>query len=235
MLSKKIGGSVAIAAVLAFSASTIQAQPNLLVDPNFDGPFTANPIGVSGVNQGWALFDSANQNDMSTVSGSPYGSATYAMNETLATGNNWETPGAYQIVTGITPGQSYTFTVQAWTDTGFQFQGCLVQLGFEQATLGGVSTVEAPGGTFGIANTLSSLNTWTQLSVTATAPAGYTDAIVYLMCQDYNNIDGNNAAITAPEEVFYDNATLTAVPEPSTLALLAMGLGMPFYFLRRKS
>lgn len=239
MLSKIIGGSVAIAAVLAFSASTVQAQ-NLLVDPNFNGPFTPNPITLTsgpgatpGVNQGWALFDSANQNDMSSVSGSPYGTATYAMNETLAAGNNWETPGAYQIVTGITPGQSYTLSVEAWTDTGFIWVGGLVQLGFETPALGGATTVENPGNTLGITANVP-IGTWTQYSVTATAPAGCSDAIVYLMSQDYNNITYNEPIPTG-EEVFYDNAVLTPTPEPSTLALLAMGLGMPFYFLRRKS
>ena len=240
MLSKTIGGSFAIAAVLAFSATTIQAQ-NLLVDPNFNGPFTPNPItltsapgGTSGVNQGWALFDNNSiQSDMSSTTTYPYGGATYAMNETLAAGNNWATPGVYQIVTGITPGQSYTLTVEAYTDTGFLWIGGLVQLGFETPTLSGANTVENPGNTLGITATVP-INTWTEYSVTATAPAGCTDAIVYLMCQDFDNIN-YTTPIPNAEEIFYDDAVLTPTPEPSTLALLAMGLGMPFYFLRRKS
>ena len=66
MLNKIIGSSIAIAAALAFSASTTQAQPNLLVNPGFDNAalFTANPIPFGGINQGWALFGATSQNNM---------------------------------------------------------------------------------------------------------------------------------------------------------------------------
>jgi hypothetical protein len=41
----------------------------------------------------------------------------------------------------------------------------------------------------------------------------------------------NNSAV-ALEDMYYDNAQLTLIPEPSSLALL--GLAVPFFFIRRR-
>ena len=185
--NKVIVSAVGVAAALALSASTTQAQN--IVDPNFANPGLAtgnfnNP--VSGADSGWGIFDSALQSSAYTYNG-----AAYSMSETLAAGNNWETPGAYQIITGITPGQKYTLTVEAYTPSGFIWEGALIQLGYEPTGGGAVSTVETPGGTIqygGGALTSPPVGQWTQYSLSATAPAGDTEAIVYLMCQDFDNI-----------------------------------------------
>jgi hypothetical protein len=233
-MNKIVGSSIGVAAALALSASSVQAQN--LVDPGFENPFqtTANPITVAGVNQGWALFNgagSAGQSDMSASIDSPH-SGTEALLETANVGNNWNPAGAYQVITGITPGDTYTFSVWALTDTAndayASTAGLLVQLGFETAALGGADSVQNPGNTVGISGALPAENTWAQYSVTATAPAGETDAIVYLMFQD------NNGA-TVTEDAFYDDATLVqAVPEPTTLAIAGMGLASSFFLIRRR-
>lgn len=235
----KILGCGTVAATLAISSATTQAQ-NLLVDPNFAGPGTANPITVAGVNQGWALFNGASSasfaGNMPASIYSPYGSpaVTTSLLETANVGNNWNPAGAYQIVTGITPGQTYTFSIWGLTDTANDAYagtaGLLIQLGFETSALGGASTVENPGGVVGISAALpSTQGIWTEYSVTATAPAGYTDAIVYNMFQD-------NGSTTITENMYYDLATLTPAPEPTTLALAGLG-GMSLLSLirRRKS
>jgi len=244
MLNKIIGSSIAIAAVFAFSASTTQAQN--LVNGGIEGVgavntgngWTVNPVtltsgpgGTSGVDQGWATFGgdagaTASQSSAAALSG------TYSLLETVMPGNNWGPAGAYQIISGITPGQKYTFNIWAMTDTANDAYaagaGFLVQLGFETSALGGISTVENPGNNVGISGALpSTQGVWTEYTVSATAPAGYTDAIVYAMFQD-------NATATAKEDLYLDNAVLS-VPEPSTLALLGMGLGLPFYFWRRRN
>ena len=36
------------------------------------------------------------------------------------------------------------------------------------------------------------------------------------------------------ENMYFDNASLIMVPEPSSLALLSLGLAVPFYFIRRR-
>jgi hypothetical protein len=44
-----------------------------------------------------------------------------------------------------------------------------------------------------------------------------------------------NGANASAETIYWDNANMTLVPEPSTLALLGMGLSIPFYFFRRRN
>jgi hypothetical protein len=234
--SKIIGSGIGVAAALVISASITQAQT--IVDPNFAGPGTANPITVAGVDQGWATFNNGGTaalgNDMSASLYYPLGypTVTTAMLETAGPGNGWSPAGAYQIISGITPGQTYTFSVWALTDTandGYAATaGVLVQLGFETAALGGASSVENPGNTVGIDGALPAVQgVWTEYSVSATAPAGYTDAIMYCMFQD------NNSA-TLTENLYWDGAHIAPAPEPSTLALVSMGLAVPFYFIRRR-
>src|SRR6267154_6056886 len=118
MFNKILGCSTAVAAVLTFSASTTQAV-NLLSDPNFGGPFTANPITPisGGLNNGWALYGAVGSSDMSSAVSSPYGGATTAL---LTQNTTWGGAGGYQIITPtITVGATYTFTMYALTDNGF--------------------------------------------------------------------------------------------------------------------
>jgi hypothetical protein len=212
MFHKIVGCSTAVAAVLAINSSTTQAQS--LVNAGFEtspAGFTANPVTVAGVNQGWATFGGdagaiAAQTDMSSSSYSPL-SGSGALLETVQPGNNWGPAGAYQIITGITPGQSYKYNIWALTDTAndpFSATGGLL---IQPSTQG----------------------VWTEYSVTATAPAGFTDAIVYTMFQD-------NATATSTENLYFDQASLVPAPEPSTLALAGLG-GAGFLSLirRRKS
>ncbi|MGB8369162.1 MAG: PEP-CTERM sorting domain-containing protein [Verrucomicrobiia bacterium] len=252
MLNKIIGTSIAVAAALAFSESTTQAQPNLLVNGGFENPagFTANPItltsgpgGSSGVNQGWATYNTSGQSDMSSSSDSPY-DGSYVLQLVSNPGQDYNPSGAYQVVSGITPGTLYTFGVWALTDTGASVNNnyatpLLMSMDFETADPSAtpLGSVEIPWGWYppyysesggpALDAALPANDQWVYYSIQGTAPVGAVDAVVYLQFMENGG--------TTVDNLYFDDASLTApVPEPSSLALLSMGLAVPFYFIRRR-
>src|SRR5258708_5363237 len=88
MFSKFFGSSAAVATALALGASNLQAAP-AIVNPGFESAtgFTANPIGLSGENQGWATFGSS-RSDMSASVDFPQ-SGTNSLLAVNGVGNNW--------------------------------------------------------------------------------------------------------------------------------------------------
>ena len=67
---------------------------------------------------------------------------------------------------------------------------------------------------------------YTEFSLTAPVPAGADTARVVYAIQTFGGGPTNNGTI------FLDDASLTVIPEPSTLALLALG-GCGFFALKR--
>jgi len=233
--SKVIGGVVSL---FMLAVLTAQAQGNLLVDPNFSSPITISPpIGPSTVGDGWASINGTGSGTSQGIS-SYFGNPAYLV--TMGAGDAWDFTGPYQAVGAgvngvtITAGQTYTAMVSFLTTTGFGAGetnwsgnvavGAYLQLEFNADTAG----LPQIGSTSSINNTGAGLlpNTWYSESVTAVAPAGATVAEVYLAFME----DGNQMS---PEQVYFGNVSLAAVPEPAGLALFALGL-LPFFILRRK-
>lgn len=233
MLNKIVGSSIGVAAALMMSATVGQAQ-NLLVNGSFENPagYTANPILPPGANQGWALFG---QTGPTNMFGSPVDSpedGSLALLEQNAPANNWAPAGAYQIVGGITPGVTYTYSIWAITDTGSTWGPTPVdlQLSFDDSTVTNViatpTGLSPNNGSFSFGTSVANnANGWVQYSVSAVAPAGSQYAQVYAMFMD----DGQ----TLTENMYFDNAILTA-PEPATLAIAGMGLVSSFFLIRRR-
>jgi hypothetical protein len=196
--------SVATATAVALSLSA-QAQ-NLLVDPGFEAEGAANawdqlnPIPIpAGVNGGWAQFGAS-------LSFAYAHSGTYSAE---IWDNSWSPQGVYQLVPAI-PGDTYNLS--AWylcTATSGYATPALVQETFYDASGDNL-------GAYGPWLGEGTPGTWVQSPVVSeVAPANTAYIGAYLMYMDNNGANGG---------LYYDDAVLTQVPEPSTIALVACGL-----------
>jgi hypothetical protein len=247
MFHKTLGCSTAVVAALVINASTTQAQ-NLLTDPNFAGPFTANPITPTsgGVNNGWAVYGQAGSSDMSSAQSSPYGTAATAL---LTDNTTWNGAGGYQIITPtIQVGATYTFSLFALTDNGFTSYATPLALDLNfvgpwDPTLnggtGGYPSLSGAAITESANNNQfvnqPGLNTWTEFSVSMST----TDATgIYGIVIQPQTINGSGDPVGFVQDIYFDNALLTVAPapEPSTLALAGLGgAGLLSLIRRRKS
>jgi hypothetical protein len=227
--SKIIGFGIGVVAALVISVSTAQAQ-NILVNPGFESDtlFTANPITLAGVGQGWAFFDGrSSRTDMSSSADSPQ-EGFYSLLEVNAAGNGWNPAGAYQVV-AASASTPYAASIYALTDTGMQGDWwntpVLFQLGFlasDMTTNGLVGQMSFDAGWSTVTQ-----DAWQQYNLSGTSPAGAAYAVIYAM----NMVSGSNVGDV---NVYFDNADLHAVPEPGTLALMSLGLAIPLYVIRRR-
>jgi hypothetical protein len=157
-------------------------------------------------------------------------SGNYSLVESEGVNSAWNFEGGYQVIGGVTAGQSYTLTGDYMATTALStYNPVYIQLTFFNAAGTDVGTVQTGGvGAYAHQYGAASLSTWYTASVTATAPATAVYVAPYLAMME-------NGANASAETIYWDNANMTLVPEPSTLALLGMGLSIPFYFFRRRN
>jgi hypothetical protein len=215
IILRTIVSATCLASVLALTDSTAQAV-NVLVDPSFEAggfPQQPNPIVVGGVGGGWAQFGAS----VTTVA------AQSGTHSAVIADNGWNPQGLYQLLPA-SPGQNFdlsAYYMSSNPSVSTYATPALVQISFFDSTLTGI-----PGAAFGNWLALGAANTWVKSpDVIATAPAGTAYVGAYLMMMDNNGANGLN--------FYFDNAVMT-VPEPSTLALLGLGMAGTLIWRRRQ-
>jgi hypothetical protein len=194
----------------------------LIIDPGFD-------LGTSAASGGWTSFNGAVLNSTGHVLGGTKSCR-------LPAGNG---VGAYEgpinpNLTNITAGMQFDLT-------GFGYVTNTMTSGFVgiQATFFGpfngsgvwtnLGTVETSFGVAKFSNHLdvnSALNTWIPLDTGVFTAPQYAQAIdVYTLTVNPGSTGGS---------VWIDSLDLEAVPEPSTMMLGAMGVGLPLLMMRRR-
>jgi len=210
-----IGSAACAIAVLVLGNHTIQAQ-NLLVDPGFESNGTA--VGD------WVTFNGAAFSTAQARTG------TFSMLN--SGGGNFSVPGSFETF-ATAPGLQYDLTGWGLTPTtpgaGTSF-GALQITFFSGANgtgsnLGTVATSPGNAQQSNFINAGSPLNTWIALDTgIAQAPAGAQSLQAFTIVVDQN----------ATTTYFDDLSLVQVVPEPSTLALAGMALGIPLLSIIRR-
>jgi hypothetical protein len=206
-------GVASCLAALSFGGLSAEAQ-NLLLDPGFES---------GGVSSAWSTFNGGAFSMNFARSGS------WSMLD--SGGGSFSVPGSFETF-ATTAGSQYDLSgyglAATAPGTGTSF-GALQITYFSgpNGTGSNLGTVETSPGNAKVSNEItaaSPLSVWIPLDTgIATAPAGAQSFQVFTIVVDQN-----------PTAVYFDDLTLTQVPEPSSFALAGLGALSLFRILRRR-
>ena len=208
--------TILLAAAICASCTGVWASENLLVDSGFEsGAFgQSNPIPFpDGVGGGWAQY------------GASFATPTAhsGIYSALVLNNTWDPNGVYQLLPA-SPGQTFDLSAYYMTPNpslaGY-LTPALVQIFFFDKAERDISDAM-----YGNWQPLGAANAWVKSQdVIATAPSETAYVGAYLMMMNNNEASGF--------QMYYDDASLTVVPEPASFSLLALG-GLTLLRRRKK-
>lgn len=202
---KAVWLGAAAMAVFGVQSLSSRAAANQLTNPGFETD-DASAGDVPGAT-GWNAFNSA----YTTRSVTPHSGL-----QTLKVFGPFFDGGGAGVTQGgfaASPGQSWAASAWLRDDSSDPMQGtnfAQVQLQFLNSSSTVLATDSSPNFT-----ATNPINTWTQESASGVAPAGTTSAQIVLVHVQINNpVTGGS--------VFFDDASLDVVPEPTSLGFLGV-------------
>ncbi len=219
-----------VSALVCFISTFSASAQNLLVDPSFE----LNTAPSAG---GWNLGGARS----TAFSRTPATPPTGGHSNRLGAGGvvlSFEGP-LNPNLTNIAAGAKFDFTGYGLVTNSMTNGFSGIQATFFSAAGVNLGTVETSPGTAIFSNQINSNNTtistgvagnqfWIPLDTGVfTAPAGTAYMDVY-------TISVNVAEVNGAAGTWFDDLSLVAVPEPSTMLLGLMGLGLPLLMMRRR-
>jgi hypothetical protein len=213
---------IAAAMVFTVSATTTQAL-NILSDPGFEA---GSPPADGNTFDGWSIWSS-----VFTFSQDYARSGLWSMK--CAAGPDPFFFGGCLEFTAAVPGTSYNLSGWGFSPTPLtSFGRGLLEITFLDSSFISVGTVETgpPNPPYSVFQDSPAIDgsmpadTWTPLSETATAPANAAYAWVGILASTYPE----------PDAIYFDDLSLSPIPEPSSLVILGLG-ALAFVVSRRRT
>jgi hypothetical protein len=201
--------------LLFVAVSAPLSGANLLVDPEFDGIPALLPMGSVFPPSGFSVYGNWGAENGAIVTAqdsvTPL-SATTMLAESTGSPNYTQTAQVTD-VSAFSPGSTYTLS--AYFNANVPAALAFVNMSFYDASYAYLGDLSSSPGLID-----SNPATWEQKSLAMAAPLT-TKYIVSQVLYDESSITTSDGLVHAG---YVDSASLTVVPEPSTIALLGMGV-----------